>query len=428
MRVFPARFSRTKTAIAVAIPTVLLLAACGSTAAPEVNSAEVNSAEVNTSAAAPATSLAAESGFEAAPMADGMVTVMITADAGCVASPDTVAAGAITFNVSNLDAVGVTEVELLSDERIRGERENLAPGFDTTFSVNLDGGSYEIYCPGATNERTPFTVTGDAAPVSTDLAELLQRATVDYADYIDVQTGLLVDALPALVDAVKGGDLAAAKLAYADSRRFYERIEPVAESFGDLDPAMDLRVGDVEAGTEWTGFHPIEKALFQDKTTEGLSDLADKLLADAKDLQARSIELGNNTRENTGSADRYKPDEVANGAVALLGEVQASKITGEEEAYSRIDLLDFEANVEGSQQAFLALKPALNEIDAALVTEIEGKFVTLIAALNVHADPASLGGFTPYNDLTDADIKTLADQLFIVIEPLSTISSKIATA
>ena len=118
----------------------------------------------------------------------------------------------------NQDAAGVTEVELVSDERIRGERENLAPGFDDTFSVKLDGGSYEVYCPGASTERVPFTVTGEAAQASTDVADLLQQATVDYADYVDLQTALLVEAVEPLVAAIKAGDLEAAQTAYARAR------------------------------------------------------------------------------------------------------------------------------------------------------------------------------------------------------------------
>ena len=43
----------------------------------------------------------------------------------------------------------------------------------------------------------------------------------------------------------------------------YERIEPVAESFGDLDPALDARQADIEEGKEWTGWHKIEKDLWQ---------------------------------------------------------------------------------------------------------------------------------------------------------------------
>ncbi len=92
-------------------------------------------------------------------------------------------------------------------------------------------------------------------------------------------------------------------------------------------------------------------------------------MTDVEDLQTRAQELGANTR-NKADKDGYQPDEVANGAVALLGEVQASKITGEEERYSHIDLLDFAANVEGSQQAFAALKPALDQIDPTVVPAI----------------------------------------------------------
>ena len=195
----------------------------------------------------------------------------VTEADGCVATPDTVPAGQVTFVITNVDALGVTEVELVSDQRIVGERENLAPGFDSTFSARLDGGTYEVFCPGASTERTPFTVTGEAAAQSADLTALLDQATVDYGTYVDDQITFLLVPVQELADAIKAGDLAAAQAAYVKARPFYERIEPVAESFPDLDPAIDLRVGDVEAGTTWTGFHPIEQALFEKQTTEGLS-------------------------------------------------------------------------------------------------------------------------------------------------------------
>ena len=53
--------------------------------------------------------------------------------------------------------------------------------------------------------------------------------------------------------------------------------------------------------------------------------------------------------------------QIANGANELLGEVSASKITGEEERYSHIDLVDFEANVEGAEAAFEAVEPLLEQ-------------------------------------------------------------------
>ena len=66
----------------------------------------------------------------------------------------------------------------------------------------------------------------------------------------------------------------------------------------------------------------------------------------------------------------YKPEDLANGAAALLEEVQSNKITGEEEEFSHIDLIDFAANVEGARQAFAYLQPGLEKIDPDLVTQV----------------------------------------------------------
>jgi iron uptake system component EfeO len=402
------------------LPAVLLtigalaLAGCGSSSTTATSSAGAASSS-------PAPS-AAPSG-SAATGAPGEIAVTVTEADGCVATPDTVPAGQVTFVITNVDALGVTEVELVSDQRIVGERENLAPGFDSTFSARLDGGTYEVFCPGASTERKPFTVTGEAAAQSADLTALLDQATVDYGTYVDDQITFLLVPVQELADAIKAGDLAAAQAAYVKARPFYERIEPVAESFPDLDPAIDLRVGDVEAGTTWTGFHPIEQALFEKKTTEGLSELADRLVTDIKSLQTEAAKLSAAT--DAGQEGGYQAFEIANGSATLLDEVLASKITGEEEAYSRIDLLDFEANVEGSLQAFATLKPALDQIDPTLVPQIATAFDALVAELNTYRDESGLGGWTPYDQLTAEDKKALTDALLVVQEPLSAISAKI---
>ena len=94
-------------------------------------------------------------------------------------------AGGITFKVSNKDATGITEFELLDGERILGEKENLPPGFAGSFSLNLNPGRYELYCPGATTPRVPFTVTDcDVRPV-TDTVLLAGHAS--YGVYIEAQ-------------------------------------------------------------------------------------------------------------------------------------------------------------------------------------------------------------------------------------------------
>ena len=109
----------------------------------------------------------------------------------------------------------------------------------------------------------------------------------------------------------------------------------MAESFGDLDPAIDARDGDVDPGTEWTGFHALEQHLWVTGDISKDKALADKLDADVAQLVGlvKTVEL--------------KPLEIANGAKELLDEVATSKITGEEDRYSHTDLWDFAANVAG---------------------------------------------------------------------------------
>ena len=196
-----ARSSHAVVAAGLLAATALLLSACGSTSTPASGSATVSSRSAAASGAS--VSSAAETsggGSPAAPASSSAaggpstVAISITDAKGCVATPDSVPAGAVTFNVKNVDATGITELELISDQRIVGERENLTPGFDSTFTVKVDGGSYQIYCPGGATEKVPFTVTGKAAVADTgaSVTTLLHRAAVDYAGYVDNQIAFLI--------------------------------------------------------------------------------------------------------------------------------------------------------------------------------------------------------------------------------------------
>jgi iron uptake system component EfeO len=353
------------------------------------------------------------------PAADSRhATVTITQAAGCELSATTFPAGPLTFDVTNKDATGVTEVELERGERIVGEKENLPPGFSGTFSVNVDGGKYTLYCPGAARENIPVTVTG-TAPTSAggSIESLLEQGSREYAEYVNEQAGSLVTAVKKLQSAIASGNLAAAQAAYDKARPYYEKIEPVAESFtigkNSLDADLDAREGDVPTA-KWQGFHPIEKALFQTKTTEGLSTLAAGLVKNTQKLQ----------RLTTGLA--YQPYELANGAQGLLDEVASSKITGEEERYSRIDLLDFANNDEGAEQAFSALEPGLAKIDPQLTKTIVARFAALDALVDTYRTSANPSGFVYYDALTKADKRKLAAAVKAVQEPLSQVASKVA--
>jgi iron uptake system component EfeO len=337
------------------------------------------------------------------------VEVVLTND-GCALPSATVPAGAYTFHVTNDDASSVSEFEILQADSILGEKENLAPGLDGSFSLSLTPGSYRTYCPGAATDTTPFTVTGagGAAPTSAVAAELA-AATDGYATYVKGQAAELTKATAAFVTALQAGNLAKARLLYAPARVSYERIEPVAESFGDLDPEIDAREGDVPA-SQWTGFHALEKVLWVGRTTKGTDALAAKLLADVQRLQAKV------------QTATYQPAQLANGATELLGEVARSKLTGEEERYSRTDLVDVAANVDGSKQAFVLLLPALAKVDPALGSMISERFGALETLL---ARYRSGDGFVAYTALGATDVKELAVAVDALAEPLSTVAAKV---
>lgn len=349
-----------------------------------------------------------------------VVKVQMT-DEGCPAPDSEYPAGAITFTVENVSAVAVTEFEVLSGDRILGEKENLPPGFAGDFSLELGPGTYTLYCPGAATERTDIELTGEGPPdAPTDTAGLLQEGAAGYLGYVQTQVTEMVEAVAALDDAIATGDVEASKAAYANARPFYERIEPVAESFviGDvnLDAAIDLRADDVEP-TELTGFHRIEYGLWIDETTAGLQSVAAQLVADIDSLHQLVSDL-------TG----FQPAELANGAVGLLDEAAAGKITGEEERYAHIDILDMAANVEGAEQAFAYLEPGLTVIDADLVAVIQERFDALDTLVAEFEDPDEPSGYVLYTELTDEQITALSAALQAVAEPLSQVAAKVVSA
>jgi iron uptake system component EfeO len=259
--------------------------------------------------------------------------------------------------------------------------------------------------------------SGEETTTTTEAAEQVtgpkvEAVVADYRGYLQENADELVATTEPFVAAVVAGNLAEAKELYAAPRVPYERIEPVADSFGSLDPKIDARENDVAAG-DFEGFHRIEKALWQEGTTDGMAPVAEQLQRDVEALatKVKGVELA--------------PVQIAEGANGLLGEVSASKITGEEERYSHIDLVDFEANVEGSEVAFEAVKPLLDESDPDLAAEVESHFRAVFDSL----EPYRTGdGFVSYTELTKADTRKLAREIDALAEELSLVPAAIAQA
>jgi iron uptake system component EfeO len=317
----------------------------------------------------------------------------------------------VTFKVTNEDAAGVTEAELVRGKAILGEKENLAPGLNGSFSLNVKAGKYQLYCPGGKGaERVDFTVTpAAAASASTNpvVDDALQKATSGYKTYVQGQADELVAATTPFVNAVKAGDIDKAASLYAAPRANYERIEPVAESFGDLDPQIDARIDDVENPADWTGFHRLEKAIFADKSLKGMSPIADKLLTDVKKLQTLT------------KTQSYQPAQIANGSTELLNEVGKTKVTGEEERYSHLDLVDIQANVDGAKEGFTLLQPALKVLNPSLESTVSSRFAAMDTALQPYKKGDS---FVSYETVTTEQRRELSQSVDALAEPLSQVA------
>jgi iron uptake system component EfeO len=340
-------------------------------------------------------------------------------DQGCSPANVKVPSGAVKIVVSNPASTKTDEIELKNrDGIILGERENLAPGLSSTFTLTLQPGRYVLNCTFQNDQRDNGTmvVTGAATAAPSRAADpALTKAVDQYKAYVERETAQLVRQTQRFVAALRAGDTAKAKALFGPTRIHYEAVEPIAESFGDLDPEIDARVNDVEDRAKWTGFHRIEQILWRQDTTKGTARYAAKLLADVKELDAK-----------IGTLELQAP-QIANGAVGLLDEVSASKITGEEDRYSHTDLSDFQGNFTGAQEAFATLEPALKARgEGSLVADIAAKMREVQAGLDRYKRSTALG-FASYSELTAKDRRQFAQQIAALAEPLSLVAGKVLT-
>ena len=340
----------------------------------------------------------------------GSGAVKVTAsDSACDLGTTTAPAGATTFKVTNKGSQ-VNELEVLApDGKIVSERENIGPGTGVRAHGTLKAGAYKIACkPGMKGDgprrRSPSPAR---APRPT-------RAWTRRSPSTAIYVGEQVDDTLAKTKTVRRrrskGDIAAAKAAFAPSRVGWESIEPVAESFGDIDPKTDTREADLKPGEKWTGWHQMEKALWVKKSLKG-------------EGPRRPARQGPRDPEGGSAPAAITATSMANGAKELLDEVATGKVTGEEDRYSHTDLSDFKANVEGAQKAYELLKPVVAEKDAALVAD-PGQRVRQAAEA---ADKYGKGdGFVSYDTVGKAERKELSDAVNALAEPLSKLAAAVA--
>lgn len=352
--------------------------------------------------AAPASNASAEAKAQ-----DGSFNMAVN-DEKCEPMELTVPSGEVVFNIKN-NSSRKLEWEILKGVMVVDERENIAPGLADKMTVTLLPGEYEMTCGLLNNPRGKLTVTDSGFKQAGGEADLekLAQPLADYKTYVQNEAAQLVTKTAAFVAAVKAGETEKAKSLFADTRTHYERIEPIAELFNELDPAIDAREDDFKAGPKdpaFSGFHRIEHALWIEKTTKGVEAVADKLEQDVKKLKQEIDVL------------TFPPNKVVGGAAVLIEEVANSKISGEEDRYSHTDLSDFNANMEGAQKIVDLFRPMIAEKNKELLDKVDTNFK---AVNDILAKYKTADGFETYDKLSEADRKTLQAPINALAEDLA---------
>ena len=361
---------------------------------------------------------ACQGGPAAQDEAGGASIAVSVGPGGCAPTTVTAAAGQVLFVVTNT-GTDPAEFEVIgADKKVIDEAENIFPGFVVNLKSRLDGGTYELVCGTLSAPRGTLTVSGGAAatrpPSSVEDAATIAAAVAEYRTYVLAQSDELITVIGTFTKAVDDGDLAAAKAAYGPSRVPWERVEPIAELFADLDPKIDAREDDYQAGVDdpgFTGYHKLEQLLFTVGTTDGTAELTAGLRANVAELRTRLETLV------------IDPRVMTQGAGVLIDEVAQSKVTGEEDRYSKLDLWSIDPNLEGSAKIVDILRPTLEKVDKDYVKQLDEAYASVTTIIDKYGDQTK--GFQTFDHITDADRKAMQAGLANLSELLSELSGRL---
>ncbi|UQS16231.1 iron uptake system protein EfeO [Pseudomonas sp. HS6] len=331
----------------------------------------------------------------------------------CEPNELSVPAGRASFRIVNRSDRAV-EWEILDGVLVIEERENIAPGLSQVINANLQPGDYAITCGLLSNPRGVLHVTPTAASDAAAKAKPSMVAFVgplsEFRVYLATQSSALIRAVTALNQAITSGDLAQAQAAYLPARAAYQRLAPAAQRLAELDNSINARADYFEKREQdpaFVGFHRIEYALFQQRSLDGLSPVAERLLGDVTTLKQQLL------------AQSLPPEQLVEILVRnlnTLADVRAA--SGEEERYSHGDLNGFAANLETAHKVVELLRPMLTKSAADLLPKIDSALTDFDTTLNGFKVK---DGYASYDTVNGEQRKQIADKAKALADALDAI-------
>jgi iron uptake system component EfeO len=331
----------------------------------------------------------------------------------CEPNALTVPAGRASFRIVNRSDRAV-EWEILDGVLVVEERENIAPGLSQVINANLLPGDYAITCGLLSNPRGTLHVTPTAASDAAAKARPSMVAFIgplsEFRVYLNRQSTALIKAVTALEQAIEAGDLSQAQALYVPARAAYQRLAPAAQRLAELDNAINARADYFDKREQdpgFVGFHRLEYALFQQRNLDGLTPIAQRLIADVTTLKQQLL------------AQSLPPEQLV--SILLrnlnsLADVRAS--SGEEERYSHTDLNGFAANLDTTRKVVDLLRPLLSTSAAELLPKIDSAITAFDAELNGFKVK---DGYASYDTVSAEQRKHIADKAKVLADALDEI-------
>jgi iron uptake system component EfeO len=343
------------------------------------------------------------------------IAVTITHDA-CEPAQLRAQPGPVTVSVTNRDAGPEAAFSLLSGDELLGRLEPVVDGPGGTLTLDLAAGTYRIACrsDGGVGGGT-LTVGDGTGPADLGQPADLQAAVAAYRGSLQDAAARFAAAATRLQAVIAAGDLAGARQAYADARTAYGPVKDAADNFGEPEPAGQTNLDHVidapldeppPAGTEPGGLHRIEAGLFTDGSTAEVEPVAAALVTAAGELTGRV------------AAAQLTAVQVAGGLAGPVGALVTEALRGRAEPASHLDLLDVEAEVEGTRLALDALRGPLDRRDPDLRSTVWARLATVDATLITLGPGGSVPAADASRPLAQA-LDALADALARVAPALT---------
>ncbi|MDL4814928.1 EfeM/EfeO family lipoprotein [Actinomadura opuntiae] len=324
-------------------------------------------------------------------------------------------AGTQTLRVHNSDSASA-EVDLIdpSSGAIYAELEGVGPGTTRSMRVTLGGGTYAFWCfpeggHPVTGPRVAVRGPAGGPAVRPVTQNDLFPALRSYRAYVTKGLGVLRDRTDELRDAVRSGDLDAARGKWLPAHLAYERLGAAYGTFGDFADKIDGRPAGLPGGVHdsgFTGFRRVEYGLWHGESAASLRKPADQLAGDVRAL------IDDFPRE------QIDPTDLGLRAHEILENTVQFELTGKGDQGSGTALATASANLEGTRAVLDPMRPVLKpRMDLTGIDTWLGRTAKLLEAQHEH------GRWTPLDELSTTDREHINGAVGELVERLASVAT-----